>query len=139
MSILSTIFKPLTTATPAGVATRDLVVIVGSIIAVLGALGFLTPDQVAELTRQAPVLLTAIGTIMVAGMSLYRALFKSSSNKAAEVAKQVDKSIPKNVDVAISATTPASPAPHPGDIVGDIAGQIIGRVVKDAIIIQAKK
>ncbi len=101
MSILSTIFKPLTTAEPVGVVSRDLIVIVGSIIAVLGALGLLTPQQVAELTKQAPALMAAIGTIMVAGMSIYRAVFKSTSDKAAAAAKQIDAKLPKDAPVKI--------------------------------------
>ena len=51
--------NPLTTARPVGVAIRDGVVIIGSIIAVLGVLGLLSPEQVAELTQAAPAFMTA--------------------------------------------------------------------------------
>lgn len=84
----------LTTAKPVGVATRDIVVIVGAVLTVLGALGLLTEEQVKTLTETAPVLFTAFGTVMTVAMSAYRIWTKSSSDKAAEVAKQVDEKVP---------------------------------------------
>ena len=87
------LLAPFTTAAPSGVALRDLITGAGAVIAVLGVLGFLTPEQVAELTKQAPGLLVAAGTLIYGGMSVYRILFKSSSDKAAEVARQVDAKI----------------------------------------------
>jgi hypothetical protein len=103
--MLGKLLKPLTTAAPLGVATRDLVTGIGAILAMLGILGFLTDEQVAELTKQAPALLTALGTLIYVSMSIYRALFKSSSDKAAEVAKEVDAKIDPNSPVVIK--TPA--------------------------------
>lgn len=93
--------NPITTARPVGVAVRDGIVIVGSIIAVLGVLGLLTPEQVAELTQAAPALMTAIGAAITGGMSAYRILTKSHSDKAAEVAKEVDAKVPPAAPVEI--------------------------------------
>jgi hypothetical protein len=79
-----------TTAQPVGVATRDIITGLGAILAMLGVLGFLSEQQVQELTRQAPAVLTALGPVIYGGMTIYRTLFKSSSDVAAEVARQVD-------------------------------------------------
>ena len=88
--MLGKLFSPLTTAAPSGVALRDLITGVGAVIAMLGVLGFLTAEQVAELTKQAPSLLTAIGVVIYGAMSIYRVFTKSSSDKAAAAAKQID-------------------------------------------------
>ncbi len=102
MNILATILKPVTSPEKSGVATRDLIMVVSAIIAVLGVLGFLTPEQQAELTRQAPVLMAALGTVGTVGMSLYRIFAKSMSAKAEETAKVIDKTMPKEKDVAVA-------------------------------------
>jgi len=106
--ILTSILKPFTTAKAGGVVLRDVVIAVGSIIALLGILGVLTPQQVADLTKavedlsgQWPAIVAAFGTLMAVGMSIYRTLTKSSSDKAAEVAKEVDAKVPVASPVVI--------------------------------------
>lgn len=100
--------NPITTARPVGVAVRDGVVVIGSIIAVLGVLGLLTPEQVAELTQAAPAFMTALGAVLAGGMSIYRVVTKSHSDKAAEVAKEVDAKVPAAAPVEIK-TPPGVP------------------------------
>ena len=90
-----------TTAAPVGVATRDLVTAFGAILAMLGVLGLLSQEQVDELTKQAPVVFTALGTLIYAAMTIYRSFAKSSSNKAAAAAKEIDAKIPKADPVVI--------------------------------------
>lgn len=142
--MLGRILAPFTTATATGTVLRDLVVALGAILAILGGFGVLSPEQVAVLQQQIavitdPKVVAAFGVLMAAGMSTYRALWKSSSDKAAEVSKEVDKTIPKDRDVAIVSVTEVKPAPTPGDIVGDVLGELVGRVVRDAVIVKAKK
>lgn len=100
--------NPITTARPVGVAVRDGIVIAGSIIAVLGVLGLLSPEQVAELTQAAPAFMTALGAVITGGMSIYRVVTKSHSDKAAEVAKEVDAKVPAAAPVEIK-TPPGVP------------------------------
>lgn len=90
-----------TTAEPVGVATRDLVVVAGAVLAVLGALGLLDEEQVKALTEAAPGLFLAIGSLATIGTSVYRTLMKSSSDKATEIAKEVDAKIPPSMPVEI--------------------------------------
>lgn len=95
------LLSPLTTATSLGVATRDLVMSVGAIITVLGVLGFLDEEQVKGLTEQVPTLLTALGAVAWAGVSIYRIVTKSSSDKAAEAGKKIDAELPAASPVVI--------------------------------------
>lgn len=99
--MLDKLLSPLTTASSIGVAIRYLTTIVGSIIAILGILGWLTPEQSEALTKQVPELLAAIGALAAAAIPLYAIWTKSSSDKAAEVAKEVDKKIPPEATVRI--------------------------------------
>lgn len=94
-------FNPLTTATSVGVAIRYAITIAGTILAILGILGWLTPQQVDVLSTKVPELLGAIGALVAAIIPLYAALTKSSSDKAASAAKEIDKQIPANSDVVI--------------------------------------
>lgn len=105
----------LTTAEPIGVVSRDIFVIIGAILTVLGALGLLTEEQVQVLTEQFPVLFTAVGAIMTVGMAAYRAITKSSSDKAAEVAKEVDAKIPKADPVEIKTPGEGADIKVPGE------------------------
>lgn len=100
-----------TTAAPTGVAVRDITVIVGAVITVLGVLGLLDEEQRKTLTEQAPELMTAVGTLITIGTSIYRVVTKSHSDKAAEVAKEIDAKIPEAEPVVIK--TPS----HQPDIV----------------------
>jgi hypothetical protein len=109
--MLEKLLKPLTTARAGGVVFRDAFIAVGALITLLGIVGVLTPDQVIELKRvvedisgQWPAIAMALGALMTAGMSFYRAIYKSSSDRAAEVAKQVDEKLPPNVGMTL--TTP---------------------------------
>lgn len=104
--MLKTLLTPLTTASAGGVALRDIIVWLGALLAVIGALGLLTPEQVAVIQAQLdklvdPKVLAAIGLLMSTAMSIYRQITKSSSDKAAEAAKAIDQEIPKNAQVEI--------------------------------------
>jgi len=99
--MLSKLLTPLTTATSAGVAIRYLSTIVGSVLAILGVLGLLSPAQVDALTTQVPELLAAVGALIAVLVPLYATLTKSSSDKAAEAAKQIDAKVPKEAQVII--------------------------------------
>jgi hypothetical protein len=106
------IFNPLTTATSIGVAIRYLITIAGSLLTILGIVGWLTSDQVQELSQkvqdisaQLPGLLAAAGGIIALVMPIYATITKSSTDRAAEVAKEVDKQIPERSPVVIK--TPA--------------------------------
>lgn len=99
--MLDKLLSPLTTATSVGVAIRYLTTIVGSVIAILGILGWLTPEQSEALTKQVPELLAALGALVAAAIPLYAIWTKSSSDKAAEVAKEVDQKIPADATVRI--------------------------------------
>lgn len=99
--MLDKLLSPLTTATSVGVAIRYLTTIVGSIIAILGFVGWLTPEQSEALTKQVPELLAAVGALLAAAVPLYAIFTKSSSNKAAEAAKAIDKQLPKDFPAVI--------------------------------------
>ena len=94
-------FNPLTTATSIGVTIRYLTTIVGTLIAILGILNWLTPAQVLELSKQVPELFGAIAALIAAFVPLYAIMTKSSSDRAAEVAKQVDAQVPVTAPVVI--------------------------------------
>jgi hypothetical protein len=111
--MLGKLLSPLTTAAPIGVIIRDVVVALGTILATLGSLELLTPEQIATIQKWLdaiadPAFITAIGALMTIGMMIYRALAKSMSDKAAEVAKQVDAKIPPADTVVVK--TPGSQA-----------------------------
>ncbi|CAM5659176.1 hypothetical protein MAUB1S_11481 [Mycolicibacterium aubagnense] len=98
--MLGKLLSPLTTATSIGVTLRYLTAVAGSILAILGILGVLTPEQIEALkaqieilTANLPALLAAIGALITAWVTFYAAITKSSSDKAAEVAKQVDAKV----------------------------------------------
>lgn len=100
------LIEPFTTSKPIGVAVRDVAVSLGVILAMLGTLGMLTPDQVEEIkgylaTVTDPAVLAAFGVLLGTGTSIYRTLTKSHTDKAAKVAKEVDAKIPKADDVTI--------------------------------------
>jgi hypothetical protein len=106
--MLEKLLKPFTTATGGGTIFRDVFIMIGTVIGLLGAIGVLTPEQAAELNKtvetlsgQWPALVAAIGAVMAAGMSIYRAIFMSSSNKAHEAAKEIDEKLPAKADVVI--------------------------------------
>jgi len=101
MNMLGKIFSPLTTPTSVGVAIRYLTTIAGSVLAILGILDWLTPEQVTELTKQVPKLMGAIGALMTIGVPTYATITKSSSDKAAVAAKQIDAKLPASEPVII--------------------------------------
>lgn len=97
-----------TTAKPIGVAIRDITMMVGAVLAVLGALGVLTPQQVLDLTRlveeisgQVPALLAGAGVLIAGGVSFYRIVTKSSSDKAQEMAKTIDQLVPAGAPILV--------------------------------------
>ena len=118
--MLGKITSIFTTASSTGVALRYGSTIVGAILAILGVLGALSPEQVDELTRQMPILLSAIGGLVAAVVPIYATVTKSSSDKAAEIAKAVDEVKPLAVELmmprAVELKT-ADPAPNPVIIV----------------------
>lgn len=106
--MLKTILSPFTTARASGVAFRDVFIMVGVLLGALGSLGVLSPEQVETLRRvvedvsgQWPQIIAAVGVLMTIGMSIYRAIFKSSSDKAADVGKRVDADLPGDAPVVI--------------------------------------
>jgi len=104
--MLGKLLSPFTTATAGGTVFRDLFIAAGAIITILGALGVVSQDQVdalrAAVTKISDhAVLTAVGVLMAVGMSAYRAIFKSSSNKAAEASKRIDAEMPKDAPVII--------------------------------------
>ena len=110
--MLGKLLAPFTTATAGGTIFRDVFIMIGTMLTLLSLVGVLTPAQVEELrsvvdeiSGQWPQIMTAVGFIMAAGMSIYRAVFKSSSNKAAVAAKEIDKAVPFEEPVRI--LTPA--------------------------------
>ncbi|UPT53424.1 hypothetical protein [Synechococcus phage Ssp-JY39] len=90
-----------TTATATGVSLRYLTTIVGSVLTIFGILGWLSPDQVEALRVAVPEFTAAIGALVAAGIPIYAAITKSSSDKAAAAAKQIDAKVPKNSQVVI--------------------------------------
>lgn len=91
-----------TTATATGVAVRYWTTLITAVIAAIGALGFLTEDQQRVITEAIPGLMTALAVIVSIGMTIYAAINKSSSDKAAEAAKVVD-TLPKSLPVTVKA------------------------------------
>lgn len=90
-----------TTATPAGVGVRYYTTMISTIISVIGILGFLSPEQVRDLTEKVPEIVTAIFTVVALATSTYAIIKKSSSDKAAEIAKEVDAKVPPSTTVVI--------------------------------------
>ncbi|WP_133304817.1 hypothetical protein [Mesorhizobium sp. DCY119] len=85
---------------------------IGSIITILGLVGVLTPQQVEDLRKaveefsgQWSAMMAAAVIVMASGMTIYRALLKSRSDKAAVSAQQIDARLPASEPVIIK--TPA--------------------------------
>lgn len=100
------LLKPFTTAEASGTVFRDSVIAFAAILTILGTLGILSQDQVDAIMVQVnkisdPKVLASLGILMGIGMSWYRAVFRSRSDKADAVAKMVDKELPKMADVTI--------------------------------------
>jgi hypothetical protein len=100
------LLTPFTTAAPLGVAVRDVAVALGVILATLGTLGMLSPEQVDQFrsyleTITDPTVIAAFGVLLGVGTSVYRTFWKSSSDRGAEVAKETDAKIPKDDPVVI--------------------------------------
>lgn len=99
--MLGKLLSPLTTATSTGVVIRYLTAMVGAVLAIAGALQWLTPEQAEEILKQSNTLIGAIGGLAALFVTIYAANTKSSTDKAAEVAKQVDAKIAPNEPVEI--------------------------------------
>ena len=115
--MLKSITGIFTTAAPVGVATRDLTVIIGAMLTLIGVFGFLTPEQVEAIRQEVPGLLAALGAVAMAGTSVYRIVAKSLSDQAAEAAKEMDRKAAQGVSTdvktpngAIVASVPAKGA-----------------------------
>jgi hypothetical protein len=119
LTLLSTIFKPFTTPTATGVATRDITVMVGAAMTMLSVFGILSDDQIAAIKEAtSPEMLGALGILMAGGTSAYRLLTKARSVKADEAAKAIDATVPKGAPVRIE-----TPAGTPDIIVPDRSGR----------------
>jgi hypothetical protein len=118
--MLAKILSPLTTASSLGVSLRYLSTIAGTVLTILGLFGLLTPEQVAELTRQVPELISALGALIAVAVPAYAVLTKSSSDKAATAAKAIDRDVPFDQPVRIK-----TPAGSP-DIVVTPEGRALG-------------
>lgn len=92
-----------TTATATGVSLRYLTTIIGSVLTIFGILGWLSAEQVDALRAAVPEFLAAVGALVAAGIPIYAAITKSSSDKAAAAAKQIDAKVPKEAKVLIKA------------------------------------
>lgn len=103
--MLSKLLTPFTTATAAGVSVRYITTILTTVIAIVGILGWLTPEQQEALTALVPGLLAAVSGLIAVLVPIYGVLTKSSSDKAAAVAKAVDAKVPAQAPVIIK--TPA--------------------------------
>lgn len=88
--MLKHILTPFTTASSIGVAIRYTSTIIGAIVTILGFLGWLTPEQVEQLTQAMPELATAIGALVMAGIPVYAIITKAFSDKAAAAARVID-------------------------------------------------
>lgn len=124
--MLGKLLTPFTTATASGTVFRDVFIMVGAVITILGALGIVSQEQVAALRAAVtklsdPAVLAAIGILMAAGMSAYRAVFKSSSNKAADAAKAIDAKLDPEEQVVIK-----TPAGVPDIVVPGAVSKIAG-------------
>ncbi len=103
--MLAKVTSIFTTAAPTGVSLRYLGVILGSMLTLIGIMGWLTPEQVTALQNEVPGFVSALGTLGTAVIAIYAVVTKSSSDKGAEVAKQVDAKIPADAPVVVK--TPA--------------------------------
>lgn len=106
--MIDKLLSPLTTARPIGTVIRDVLVALGAIVAILGAIGLLSEGQVTAIKEQievisgqAPALVLAFGILMTAVTSILRTLKFSSSDKAAEAAQAIDKELPPAAPVVI--------------------------------------
>ncbi len=105
--MLKLLLKPFVTSAASGVSTRYLTVIVSTALTVLGLLGWLDDSQVDALKDAVPELLAAVTALIAAGVPIYAAITKSSSDRAAEAAKQIDAKIPKAEPVVIKGASKA--------------------------------
>lgn len=99
--MLKAILSPLTTATSAGVTARYVISMISAVIAILGSLKYLSPEQVDVLTEQLPAFVSALFGLVALVIPIYAAFTKSSSDKAADAAKAIDKELPPSAPVVI--------------------------------------
>lgn len=111
--MLAALLKPFTTPTAAGTTFRDIFLIVGAVITILGTVGVLSPEQVEALKDAVetisgnwPALTIAVGIIMTAGMSIYRSLFRSQTVQEAKVVEEIRSELEPGAPVEI--VTPGS-------------------------------
>lgn len=104
--MLEKLLKPFTTAGASGTVFRDVVIAIGAVLTILGTLGWLSQDQVDAIMKQInviadPKVLASLGLLLGIGMSWYRAVFRSTSDKAAEAARKIDAQLPASDTVVI--------------------------------------
>lgn len=112
---MKNILSFFTSANATGVAARSFLSLALALIAFLGVIGWLSPEQaealsklVNDLAGQAPALVAALAAFGLAVLEAYRIIAKSFSDRGAAVAKALDKDVPASQPlVAIEAVTPA--------------------------------
>jgi hypothetical protein len=107
--------NPLTTSTMPGVITRYGIVIIGTMLTVVGFLGWLDDTQIETLKASTPAFIEALGAIVTIATASYAVISKSSSDKAKAVADAVDKGV-KEGELAksgpVEIKTPNDAAPN---------------------------
>jgi len=100
--------NPFTSPEAFGVAVRYVTTNLLSLIALLGTMAALSPEQVMELTKavndfmaQLPGLFSTISGLGSIALTAYAVLTKAFSAKAAEAAKEIDKNVPPAAPVEI--------------------------------------
>ena len=101
LSKIAKLGNVFTTSTSVGVAIRYLSTIAGTALAVLGLLGWLSQEQIAEINAKLPSVFEALGAFIMAVVPLYAMVRQSFSDKAAEVARQIDQKIPADAQVTV--------------------------------------
>lgn len=95
MKILDTLLTPFTAPGAGGTTFRDIIIALGSVLTILGLLGF-NPEWIAAarafLDRLlSPEMLTAVGVLTATGMSIYRSMYKSTTPEGEAAARQTEK------------------------------------------------
>lgn len=99
--MLAKIGSIFTTAAPTGVSLRYLGTILGSMLTLIGIMGWLSADQVAALKNEIPGFVSSLGALLTVAITVYAVITKSSSDKAADVAKKVDAQLPPDATVIV--------------------------------------
>lgn len=106
--LLGGLAAPFTTATAGGTAFRDFFIAAGVVIAMFGTLGILSQAQVDYIQHVSevisgnwPAITTVVGFLMYIGMSIYRSVSFSMSDKAMDVGKKIDAEVAPAAPITI--------------------------------------